>query len=82
MEEGSKNSVSAFEQVLGVAVENGASDVHLVVDEPYLFRIGPDMIRCKVERISYQESSVIVNLTWEAVEHSPADLFAPVVATD
>jgi twitching motility protein PilT len=47
-----KNSVSALEQVLSVAVENGASDVHLVVGEPFLFRIGPDVIRCNVSPLT------------------------------
>jgi hypothetical protein len=35
-----------------------------------------------VERISYPDSTVFVNLTKEAVEHSPAHDLAPVVATD
>ena len=50
-----KNTLSALDQVLGVAVENGASDVHLVVDEPYLFRIGPDMIRCTDSPLTQQD---------------------------
>ena len=36
----------------------------------------------KVDRISYEESTVFVNLTREAVEQSPAHHLAPVGAAD
>ncbi len=56
-----KNSVSALEQVLSVAVENGASDIHLAVDEPFLFRIGPDMIRCNVSPLTRQDVEQLIH---------------------
>jgi twitching motility protein PilT len=56
-----KNSISAFEEVLSVAVENGASDVHLVVDEPYLFRIGPDVIRCSASPLTSQDIEELIH---------------------
>jgi hypothetical protein len=36
----------------------------------------------KVDRISYEESTVFVNMTSEAVEQSPAHHLAPVGAAD
>lgn len=63
MAEGSvqTNSASALDQILRVATENGASDVHLVVDEPYLFRIGPDVIRCEISPLTQQDISEIIH---------------------
>jgi twitching motility protein PilT len=55
-----QSTVTDLDQVLKVAVENGASDVHLVVAEPYLFRIGPEVVRCSGNPLTPQEVEEII----------------------